>query len=162
MASLLPSMFTTIKGLVQSYLLNIIIILCSVQVAKRLNLDDPDVLKIVRSIYVASNLAIATLWAMTFVSIENKHDKSEVQLSDKKGRLTTTTVYKYDRSLLLNAVRKQIFGILVAVIMHFYLGLKGAMITQSILPLKLAFQNNLVRVHMFQCDSKDNMNRPFK
>lgn len=85
-----------------------------------------------------------------------------MQLSDKKGRLITTTVYKYDRSLLFNAVRKQVFGILVAVIMHFYLGLKGAMVTQSILPLKLAFQNNLVGVYVFQGDSKDNINRPFK
>ncbi|CVL03426.1 uncharacterized protein FMAN_15201 [Fusarium mangiferae] len=111
---------------------------------------------------MASNLAIATLWTMTFISIESKNDKSEVQLSDKKGRLITTTVYKYDRSLLFNAVRKQIFGILVAVIMHFFLGLKGAMVTQSILPLKLAFQNNLVRIHVFQGGSKDNIIRPFK
>ncbi|CCT76103.1 uncharacterized protein FFB20_10354 [Fusarium fujikuroi] len=162
MASFLLFTFTTLKGLVQSYLLNIIIILCSIQVAKRLNLDDPLVLNILRSVYVASNLAIATLWAMVFASIENKNDKSEVQLSDKKGRPITTTVYKHDRSLLFNAVRKQIFGILVAVIMHFYLGLRGAMVTQSILPLKLAFQNNLVRIYVVQGDLKDNINRPYK
>lgn len=56
--------------------LNIIIILCSIQVAKRLDLDDPLVLNSLRSVYVASNLAIATLWAMIFFSIENKSEFS--------------------------------------------------------------------------------------
>ncbi|KAH7147364.1 inorganic phosphate transporter Pho88, partial [Fusarium sp. MPI-SDFR-AT-0072] len=142
--------------------LNVIIILCSVQVAKRLDLDDPDVLNIIRSIYIASNLAIAALWATTFISIRNKSDKTELQLGDGKGRLTKITVYEYDRSLLFNAIRKQIFGIVVAVIMHFYLGLKAAMVTQSILPLKLALRNNLVRIHVFQEHTKDNITRPFK
>lgn len=82
--------------------------------------------------------------------------------TDAKGNVTEITVHDYDKKELIGVVRKQILGVGVALIMHFYLGLKGAMVTQSILPLKIALQNNLVRIHVFQEPVLGGLARPFK
>lgn len=76
--------------------------------------------------------------------------------------MTEITVHDHDKKELIGVVRKQILGVGVALIMHFYLGLKGAMVTQSILPLKIALQNNLVRIHVFQEPVLGELARPFK
>lgn len=88
-------------------------------------------------------------------------DETILSWTDAKGNVMKTTVHDYDKKELICAVRKQTFGIGVALIMHFHLGLKGAMVTQSILPLKIALQNKLVRINVLHEPVLGGLARPF-
>lgn len=55
---------------------NIVIILGMMQVSKRIPFEDPDTLNIVRALYIASNLIIASIYLYTQIQINKKKGMS--------------------------------------------------------------------------------------
>lgn len=169
---------------------NIIIILGMMQVSKRIPFDDPDVLNMVRALYVASNVIIAGIYIYVQLQI-NKKKGMPISLvtystksctnpilpsdlttlkyvepapmgSSEEGKLVTTTVHAYDSQQIKNSFRSQFMGIAMMSFMHLYMKYTNPLLIQSIIPFKGALESNLVKIHLFGKPASGDLKRPFK
>ncbi|KAI6778972.1 Inorganic phosphate transport protein-like protein [Emericellopsis cladophorae] len=167
---------------------NLIIMLGMMQVSKKIPFDDPQVLTMVRGAYLASNLIIAliyiyvqlqvnkkngavndtTLWCARAVT-DSRTDKTTLKYvepapvgSSEEGKLVTTTVQAYDSAQLKTAFRGQLVGMAMMSFMHLYLKYTNPLLMQSIIPLKSALENNLVKIHVYGQPASGDLKRPFK
>jgi len=148
---------------------NIVIILGMMQVSKRIPFENPDVLNSVRAMYVVSNLIIAGIYVYIQLQINKKKDLTTIKYvepapmgSSEEGKLVTTTVQAYDSSQLKNAFRSQLMGVAMMAFMHIYMKYTNPLVIQSIIPVKGAFESNLVKIHLFGQPATGDLKRPFK
>ncbi|KAI1440696.1 inorganic phosphate transport PHO88 [Annulohypoxylon stygium] len=148
---------------------NIIIILGMMQVSKRIPFEDPNVLNIVRAIYIISNVIIASIYFYTQIQINKKKDLTTLKYvepapmgSSEEGKLVTTTVHAYDSQQIKNSFRSQLMGIAMMSFMHLYMKYTNPLVIQSIIPLKSALESNLVKIHVFGQPASGDLKRPFK
>ncbi|OTA99872.1 hypothetical protein M426DRAFT_324760 [Hypoxylon sp. CI-4A] len=148
---------------------NIIIILGMMQVSKRIPFENPDVLNIVRALYIASNVIIASLYVYVQYQINKKKDLTTLKYvepapmgSSEEGKLVTTTVHAYDTQQIKNSFRSQIMGVAMMGFMHIYMKYTNPLLIQSIIPLKGALESNLVKIHVFGQPASGDLKRPFK
>ncbi|KAI1084619.1 inorganic phosphate transport PHO88 [Whalleya microplaca] len=148
---------------------NIIIILGMMQVSKRIPFDDPNVLNGVRALYIVSNLIIAGISVYVQLQINKKKDLTTLKYvepapmgSSEEGKLVTTTVHAYDSAQLKNSFRSQMMGVAMMCFMHLYMKYTNPLLIQSIIPLKGAFESNLVKIHLFGKPASGDLKRPFK
>ncbi|KAF3014430.1 hypothetical protein G7054_g1478 [Neopestalotiopsis clavispora] len=148
---------------------NIVIILGMMQVSKRIPFEDPDTLNIVRALYIASNLIIASIYLYTQIQINKKKDLTTLKYvepapmgSTEEGKLVTTTIHAYDSQQVKQLFRSQLMGVGMMAFMHLYLKYTNPLLIQSIIPLKSALESNLVKIHVFGQPAAGDLKRPFK
>ncbi|KXJ96329.1 inorganic phosphate transporter Pho88 [Microdochium bolleyi] len=148
---------------------NIVIILGMMQVSKRVPFDNPDVLNLVRAVYVLSNIIIAGLYIYSQMQINKKKDLTTLKYvepapvgSAEEPKLVTTTVHAYDSQQIKAAFRTQAMGIAMMGFMHLYMNYTNPLLIQSILPVKSAFEHNMVKIHIFGQPASGDLKRPFK
>ncbi|KAI0180768.1 inorganic phosphate transport PHO88 [Hypoxylon sp. FL1284] len=148
---------------------NIIIILGMMQVSKRIPFEDPDVLNMVRALYVASNVLIAGIYVYVQMQINKKKDLTTLKYvepapmgSTEEGKLVTTTVHAYDTQQIKNSFRSQMMGLAMVSFMHLYMKYTNPLLIQSIIPFKGALESNLVKIHLFGQPASGELKRPFK
>ncbi|KAK6211950.1 phosphate transporter (Pho88) [Pestalotiopsis sp. IQ-011] len=148
---------------------NIVIILGMMQVSKRIPFDDPNTLNIVRALYIASNLIIASIYLYTQIQINKKKDLTTLKYvepapmgSTEEGKLVTTTIHAYDSAQVKQLFRSQLMGVGMMAFMHLYLNYTNPLLIQSIIPLKSALESNLVKIHVFGQPAAGDLKRPFK
>ncbi|KAI1471368.1 inorganic phosphate transport PHO88 [Daldinia caldariorum] len=148
---------------------NIIIILGMMQVSKKIPFEDPDVLNMVRGLYVASNVIIACIYVYIQFQINKKKDLTTLKYvepapmgSSEEGKLVTTTVQAYDTQQLKNSFRSQIMGLAMMSFMHLYMKYTNPLLIQSIIPFKSALESNLAKIHLFGQPASGDLKRPFK
>ncbi|KAG9253702.1 phosphate transporter [Emericellopsis atlantica] len=148
---------------------NLIIMLGMMQVSKKIPFDDPQVLTMVRGAYIASNVIIALIYFYVQMQVNKKNDKTTLKYvepapvgSSEEGKLVTTTVQAYDSAQLKTAFRGQLMGMAMMSFMHLYLKYTNPLLMQSIIPLKSALENNLVKIHVYGQPASGDLKRPFK
>ncbi|KAI1396675.1 inorganic phosphate transport PHO88 [Hypoxylon fuscum] len=148
---------------------NIIIILGMMQVSKRIPFEDPNVLNMVRALYVTSNLIIAGIYLYVQMQINKKKDLTTLKYvepapmgSSEEGKLVTTTVHAYDSQQIKQSFRSQLMGIAMMGFMHIYMQYTNPLLIQSIIPFKGALESNLVKIHLFGQAASGDLKRPFK
>ena len=82
--------------------------------------------------------------------------------SGEEPKLVTTTVYAYDKTQVHSLWKSQLMGIAMMAFMHLYLKYTNPLLIQSIIPLKSAFENNLVKIHVYGQPASGDLKRPFK
>lgn len=82
--------------------------------------------------------------------------------SGEEGKLVTTTIQAYDSQQLKTAFRGQLMGIAMMAFMHVYMKYTNPLLIQSIIPLKSAFEHNLVKIHVWGQPASGDLKRPFK
>lgn len=157
------------------------------QVSKRIPLEDPNVLNIVRAVYVLSNVIIISVYAYVHFLINKKkgmlhlagNPSSETNLSvadmtnikyveqppmgsTEEPKLVTNTVYKYDVDQMKSLYKAQLMGVGMMAVMHLYFKYTNPLLIQSIIPLKGVFEGNEVRIHLFGKPAIGELKRPFK
>ncbi|KAK3665717.1 phosphate transporter (Pho88) [Elasticomyces elasticus] len=135
--------------MVNPQITNLVIILGMMQVSKKIPFDDPNVLNGVRALYVVSNLIIIGIYLYTKMQIDKKRDMTVLKYvepapmgSTEEPKAVTTTVHAYDTSQLRGLFKSQLMG--------------------SIIPLKGAFEGNLVKVHVLGQPASGDLKRPWK
>ncbi|KAI1337360.1 inorganic phosphate transport PHO88 [Xylariaceae sp. FL0016] len=148
---------------------NLVIILGMMQVSKRIPFEDPNVLNIVRAVYVGSNIIIGLIYVYVLMQINKKKDLTTLKYvepapmgSSEEGKLVTTTVHAYDSQQIKNSFRSQLMGVGMMGFMHLYMKYTNPLLIQSIIPLKGAFESNLVKIHLFGAPASGDLKRPFK
>jgi hypothetical protein len=82
--------------------------------------------------------------------------------SAEEPKAVTTTIAEYDRQQLRSLIRAQLMGVGMMCVMHFYFKYTNPLIIQSVIPLKGAFEGNLVKVHLLGKPASGELKRPWK
>ena len=82
--------------------------------------------------------------------------------SAEEPKLITTTVHKYDVDQVKALYKAQLMGVAMMGVMHVYFKYTNPLLIQSIIPLKSAFENNEVKIHLFGTPAIGELKRPFK
>lgn len=82
--------------------------------------------------------------------------------SAEEPKLITTTVHSYDLQQLRALWKSQLMGIGMMCVMHIYFKYTNPLLIQSIIPLKGAFEGNLVKIHLFGQPAVGDLKRPWK
>ncbi|KAL9129377.1 MAG: hypothetical protein Q9175_007310 [Cornicularia normoerica] len=148
---------------------NLIIILGMMQVSKKIPFEDPQVLLGVRVLYVVSNLIILGIYFYMQMKINAKKDLTTLKYveppamgSAEEPKLITTTVHSYDLQQLKGMYKSQLMGIGMMGVMHLYMKYTNPLLIQSIIPLKGAFEGNLIKIHLFGQPAIGDLKRPWK
>lgn len=158
------------------------------QVSKKIPFEDPQVLMGVRALYIISNLIIAGIYLYMQQKINAKKGSSALSLahdyialttffkdlttlkyvepppmgSSEEPKLVTTTVHSYDLQQLRGLFKSQLMGVGMMAVMHIYFKYTNPLLIQSIIPLKGAFEGNLVKIHLFGQPAVGDLKRPWK
>ncbi|KAK5143451.1 inorganic phosphate transporter Pho88 [Cryomyces antarcticus] len=148
---------------------NLVIILFFMQASKKIPFEDPMVLNGVRALYVVSNLIIAGIYLYIQQQINRKRDMTVIKYvepapmgSAEEPKAVTTTVHAYDLQQLRALFKSQLMGVGMMGVMHLYFKYTNPLLIQSIIPLKGAFEGNLVKVHLFGQPAVGELKRPWK
>ncbi|KAK9484705.1 inorganic phosphate transporter Pho88 [Lipomyces starkeyi] len=161
------------------------------QVSKKIPFEDPMVVFYARVVYLVSNVFIFSLYLFARYQINKKNglyyiltslvSAKDISLdiipnlttlkyvepaqpfggSDKK-KLVTTTVKEYDLQQVSSAIRSSFMGIGILLFMHFKLGYTNPLVMQSVLPVKSAFEQKIIQIHVFGKPATGDLKRPFK
>lgn len=82
--------------------------------------------------------------------------------STEEPKAVTTTNYEYDLQQLRGLYKSQLMGVGMMAVMHIYLKYTNPLLIQSIIPLKGAFEGNLIKVHLFGQPAAGDLKRPWK
>ena len=82
--------------------------------------------------------------------------------SSEEGKLVTTTIHAYDTTQIRTLWRSQLMGVAMMAVMHFYMKYTNPLLIQSIIPLKGAFESNMVKIHVYGTPATGELKRPFK
>ena len=155
------------------------------QISKKIPFDDPNVLNGVRALYIVSNIIIAAIYFYVQMQINKKNGackrlyQSESVLinsdmtvvkyvepapmgSGEEPKFVATTVKAYDLQQLRALFKGQMMGVGMMAVMHLYMKYTNPLLIQSIIPLKGAFEGNLVKVHLFGTPATGDLARPWK
>ncbi|CAF9933401.1 hypothetical protein IMSHALPRED_009342 [Imshaugia aleurites] len=148
---------------------NLLIILGMMQVSKKIPFEDPQVLLGVRVLYVVSNLIIMGIYFYMQMKINAKKDLTTLKYvepppmgSAEEPKLITTTVHSYDLQQLKGMYKSQLMGVGMMGFMHLYMKYTNPLLIQSIIPLKGAFEGNLIKIHLFGQPAIGDLKRPWK
>jgi len=148
---------------------NIIIILFMMQAGKKVPLDNPDVLNIVRAVYVFSNIIIASVYFYCTMQVNKKKDQTVLKYvepapmgSTEEPKTVTTTIHAYDNTQLRQAWRGQLMGVGMMAVMHLYFKYTNPLLIQSIIPVKSALESNIAKIHLWGKPASGDLKRPWK
>lgn len=82
--------------------------------------------------------------------------------STEEPKAVTTTIHDYDTTQLKALYKAQLMGVGMMAFMHLYLGYTNPLVIQSIIPLKGAFEGNLIKIHVLGQPAVGELKRPFK
>ncbi|CAI5756244.1 unnamed protein product [Candida verbasci] len=149
---------------------NIILMLVMMQVAKKLNFEDPTILLYTRIFYISCQVATFLVFAIVRFRINSKNDLTTIKYVEPANpmsgqtepRAVVTTVKEYD----LQQVNSQIKGIFTSLammgFMHLYMKYTNPLVMQSVSGIKSALESNIVKIHLFGTPATGDLKRPFK
>merc|ERR1712093_326074 len=137
------------------------IILVMMQVSKKIPMDDPSVLNMIRAGYILSNVIIISVYAYVHLQINKKKDMTTLKYVEEP-KLITTTVHAYDVAQMKALYKAQLMGVGMMGVMHLYFKYTNPLVIQSIIPLKGAFEGNMIKIHLFGQPATGDLKRPFK
>ena len=82
--------------------------------------------------------------------------------SGEEPKAVTTTVHAYDLQQLRALFKAQLMGVGMMGVMHLYFKYTNPLLIQSIIPLKGAFEGNLVKIHLLGKAASGELKRPWK
>ena len=82
--------------------------------------------------------------------------------STEEPKAVTTTVQAYDKQQLRGLYKAQLMGVGMMGVMHLYFKYTNPLLIQSIIPVKGAFEGNLVKVHLLGQPATGDLKRPWK
>lgn len=148
---------------------NLAIILGMMQVAKKIDFENPTILTYIRIGYVLSNVIIISIYLYCGMVVKKKNDLTTLKytepaapMSGEPPKLITTTIMGYDQTQLKSALKSVAMGVGMMAFMHLYMKYKNPLLIQSIIPLKGVFDNKLVQIHLFNKPAIGDLKRPWK
>lgn len=149
---------------------NLVVMLVMMQLAKKINFEDPDILFYVRVGYLSCQAIAFLIYLITRAKINAKNDLTTLKYVEPANPLggaatekaVVTTVKDYDLQQV-NAQIKSIFTSMAMMgFMHIYMKYTNPLFMQSVTAVKSACEANIVKIHLFGTPATGDLKRPFK
>lgn len=149
---------------------NLALMLVMMQVSRRLDLEDPDILFYVRIAYLSCQAIAFAVCLYVKFSINKKNDLTTLKYVEPANpmagqpepKAVVTTVKEYD----LKQIDQQIKGLFTSLammgFMHVYMKYTNPLVMQSISSVKGALETNIVKIHLWGKAASGDLERPFK
>ncbi|CAK9437527.1 uncharacterized protein LODBEIA_P19050 [Lodderomyces beijingensis] len=148
---------------------NIAIMLIGMQVAKKLDFENPDVLFYTRAFYAACQVLTFLIYMVIRFKIEQKNDLTTIKyvepanpMSGAEARAVVTTVKEYDLQNVNGLIKGIFTGLAMMGFMHLYMGYTNPLVMQSVSSLKSALESNMAKIHLYGTPATGDLKRPFK
>ena len=149
---------------------NLVLMLTMMQVAKKLDFEDPQVLLYARVGYVACQVIALAVYLITRAKINSKNDMVTLEYVEPANpfggeaapKATVTTVKEYDLKQVDTQIKGIFTGMAMLGFMHLYMGYTNPLLMQLISTVKLALELNIVKIHVWGTPATGDLKRPFK
>jgi hypothetical protein len=144
--------------------------LIMMQVSKKLDFENPDIVFYVRAAFVSAQVITLSIYLYVRYVIISKNDlttfkfiaPANAMAGETEGKLTVTTVKDYDLQQVQSAVKSVFTSLAMMAVMHLYMKYTNPLVMQSISPVKSALESNIVKIHLFGKPASGDLKRPFK
>ncbi|KAG0002634.1 hypothetical protein BGZ80_005938, partial [Entomortierella chlamydospora] len=150
-------------------IMNMAIVMGSMQITNRLDLEDAKTKQLILGVYVASQAVVLLVSLIIKRRIEAKKDTTVLKyldqpkpLSGEQPKVVTTTNMAYDLEQNAQAQKQALFGLVFMIFLHFQFGVIRPLVVQSILPVKNALQSKWAQVYLFGKPAEGELKRPWK
>ncbi|KAK3845848.1 MAG: putative phosphate transporter [Linnemannia gamsii] len=150
-------------------IMNMAIVMGSMQITNRLDLEDTKTKQIILAAYVTAQAVVIGVSFLIQRRITAKKDTTVLKyldqpkpMSGEQPKLVTTTNMDYDLEQNAQAQKQALIGLALMVFLHFQFGVIRPLIVQSILPVKNALQSKFAQVHLFGKAAEGDLKRPWK
>ncbi|CUM56984.1 uncharacterized protein AC631_04116 [Debaryomyces fabryi] len=149
---------------------NLVVMLVMMQVSRRLDLEDPDILFYVRAAYLSCQAIALAVYAITRAKITAKNDLTTLKYvepantmaGETEPKAVVTTVREYDLKQVNTQIRSVFTSLAMMGFMHIYMKYTNPLVMQSISSVKSALEANIVKIHLFGTPASGDLKRPFK
>ncbi|GAA5937876.1 Snd3p [Sporobolomyces koalae] len=148
---------------------NLMVSLGAMQIARKIDFEDPQVLIYVRCLYVGAQLLSLGVYYYATLKIKQKNDLKVLKYTEPAKPMSgdgpttvTTTVRDYDLSQASSAVRSVLVGCAFMAFMHLYMKYTQPLFIQGIMPLKSLFDAKILKIHLFGQEATGDLKRPFE
>lgn len=149
---------------------NLVVMLVMMQVSRRLDLEDPDILFYVRAAYLSCQAIALAIYAITRAKITAKNDLTTLKYvepantmaGETEPKAVVTTVREYDLKQVNTQIRSVFTSLAMMGFMHIYMKYTNPLVMQSISSVKSALEANIVKIHLFGTPASGDLKRPFK
>ncbi|BGP20359.1 hypothetical protein JCM10213_002333 [Rhodosporidiobolus nylandii] len=138
------------------------------QVARKIDFTDPDVLFYVRCLYVGAQLLTLGVYYYVSLKIKQKNDLKVLKYTEPAKPMSgegptqvTTTNKDYDLAEVSKAIRGVLMGCLFMCFMHLYMQYTQPLFIQGITPLKSLYDSKILKIHLFNQPATGDLKRPF-
>lgn len=149
---------------------NLVLMLVSMQVSKRLDFENPDTVFYLRCAFITGTLLTLALYGYIRSVIISKNDLNTLKYlepankmaGETEDKLVTTTVKDYDLKQVHGAIKGMFTSLAMTGFMHLYMKFTNPLMMGSISPIKGALESNIVKIHLFGHAAIGDLKRPFK
>ncbi|KAI7862264.1 inorganic phosphate transporter [Spinellus fusiger] len=155
-----------------SPLFNIGFMLASMQLAKKVDWENPHTLFVARTGYYGAQVLVMIMTYMLMTLIRKKNDTTVLTYVNKakpsfgggaggQDETVTTTVMEYDISQLKQFLQSTVTSILMISVMHWQFKFTQPLLLQSILPIKNLVVHKEALIHLWGDAPEGALQRPF-
>ncbi|GJN94037.1 hypothetical protein Rhopal_007100-T1 [Rhodotorula paludigena] len=148
---------------------NLVVSLGAMQVARKIDFADPDILFYVRCFYVFSQTLVLGIYYFVTLKIKQKNDLKVLKYTEPAKPMSgegpsqvTTTVRDYDLAETSKAIRSVLMGVLFMAFMHLYMKYTQPLFIQGIMPLKSLYDSKILKIHLLGKPATGDLKRPFE
>ncbi|KAG2209051.1 hypothetical protein INT46_011449 [Mucor plumbeus] len=156
-------------SIISNPMFNMGFLLVSMQLAKKIDWEDPNVLNYARiGYYGAQILVVAMAYGLiTFIKKKNDTTTLTYDAPKKPGQAEgapetiSTTVKDYDIDQIQQFIKSTVTSILIISVMHWQFKFTQPLLMQSILPIKNLLTHKVALIHLWGDAPEGNLARPF-
>jgi len=139
------------------------------QVARKLNFEDPETLLYVRIGYATTQVLTLAAYFYVASKIRAKKDMTTLKyveppspLSGESDKVITTTVRDYDLGETSKLIRAVYMAVAMMGFMHIYMKFTQPLFIQGLMGLKSLYEAKPIQIHLFGKPAEGDLKRPFK
>ncbi|KAF8928209.1 hypothetical protein BGZ58_009817 [Dissophora ornata] len=150
-------------------IMNMAIVMGSMQITNRLDLEDTKTQQLILGVYVVAQSIVLGISYIIQRRIQSKKDTTVLKYLDQpkafsgeEPKLITTTNMAYDLEQNAQAQKQALIGLGVMLFLNYQFGVIRPLVVQSILPVKNALQSKFAQVYLFNKPAEGDLKRPWK
>ncbi|KAG9295235.1 hypothetical protein G9A89_000058 [Geosiphon pyriformis] len=148
---------------------NLALVFFSIQLGRKFDVENPDVLLYVRLAYASAQLLILAIYYYVYLKINATNDMTTFEyiepskpFTSEPEKLVKTTFRDYDLEKLNELVKQTLIGVGIMAVLHIYFNFTQPLFIQTVLPVKNAILSNIIQIHLFRKKPEGELKRPFK
>ncbi|BGP58381.1 hypothetical protein JCM8202_001883 [Rhodotorula sphaerocarpa] len=148
---------------------NLLVSLGAMQVARKIDFEDEQVLLYTRIFYASIVLLQLGVYYFTTLKIKQKNDLKVLKYTEPAKPMSgegptqvTTTVKDYDLAETSKAIRGVLMGVAFMGFMHGYMKYTQPLFIQGIMPIKSLYDSKILKIHLLGQPATGDLKRPFE